>query len=101
MSGGIPTKQTIERVMSLIDSKELENILTSFFLDITSFNSNNYGICLASEMIDDKTNEIPIIKEILKRFSVKDIIITWDALNTQKENVKEVMSKNGDYVVSN
>lgn len=136
MSGGIPTRQTIERVMSLIDSKELENILTSFFITITSLNSNekdiinldgrvdkssarnktfyndkanplnslnaysnNYGICLASEMIDDKTNEIPTVKEILKRFSIKDVIVTWDALNTQTENVKEVISMNGDYVV--
>lgn len=136
MSGGIPTRQTIERVISLIDSKELENILTHFFITITSFNtnekdiinldgridkssarnktfysdksnplnslnaySNNYGICLASEMIDEKTNEIPTVKEILKRFSIKDVIVTWDALNTQTENVKEVISKKGDYVV--
>lgn len=136
MSGGIPTRQTIERVMSLIDNKELESILTSFFISITSLNSNekdiinldgrvdkssarnktfyndkenplnslnaysnNYGICLASEMIDEKTNEIPTVKEILKRFSIKDVIVTWDALNTQTENVKEVISMNGDYVV--
>ena len=50
-------------------------------------------------MIDEKTNEIPTVKEILKRFSIKDVIVTWDALNTQTENVKEVISMNGDYVV--
>ena len=136
MSGGIPTRQTIERIMSLIDNRELESILTNFFITITSLNSNekdiinldgridkssarnktfyndkanplnslnaysnNYGICLASEMIDEKTNEIPTVKEILKRFSIKDVIVTWDALNTQTENVKEVISMNGDYVV--
>ena len=99
MSGGIPTRQTIERIMSLIDNRELESILTNFFITITSLNSNekdiinldgrvdkssarnktfyndkanplnslnaysnNYGICLASEMIDEKTNEIPTVK---------------------------------------
>ncbi len=135
MSGGIPTRQTIERVMSLIHPKELETILTSFFIDITSFHntkdiinidgrvdkgsarnktfyneksnplnslnaySNNYGICLASEMIDEKTNEIPAVLDILKRFSIKDVIITWDALNTQVKNVEAVIAGKGDYVV--
>lgn len=41
--------------------------------------SNKYGICLASEMIDKKTNEIPTTKTILERLNIKDTIITWDA----------------------
>ena len=136
MTGGIPTRQTIERVMSLIDAKELENVLTSFFIMITNLNtttkdivnidgrvdcgssrnetfynekikplnslnaySNNYGICLASEKIDDKTNEIPTIPDILKRLSIKDVIVTWDALNTQTKNIEAVIAGEGDYVV--
>ena len=60
---------------------------------------NNYDMCLASEMIDDKTNEIPTIWTILKRLNIKDTIVTWDALNTQKENVEAVADGHGDYVV--
>lgn len=104
MTNGIPNWQTIERVMAIIDSKELENILVNFFLTITfnttqetdiinldgrvdcgsarsetNYNekitplnvlnaySNNYGICLASERISDKSNEIPTIPVILER----------------------------------
>lgn len=68
-------------------------------LNILNAYSNKYGICLASEMIEDKTNEIPTIPEILERFKVKENIITWDALNTQVDNVKAVVSLGGDYVV--
>ncbi len=136
MTGGVPNYQTIERVMSIIDSKELERMLVEFIKKIT-FNqktgteilnidgrvdcgssrrstsyqekitplnvlnvySNKYGICLASEMIEDKTNEITTIPTILERLNIKDTIITWDALNTQKRNVEIVKNKKGDYVV--
>lgn len=68
-------------------------------LNVLNAYSNNYGICLASEQIDDKTNEIPTIPEILKRFNVRGNIITWDALNTQTANVEAVINLKGDYVV--
>ena len=136
MTGGVPSHQTIERVMSIIDSHELENMLVEFIMKIT-FNqktekkildidgrvdcgsdrkatnykektsplnvlnvySNNNELCLASEMIEDKTNEITTIPIILERLNIKDTIITWDALNTQKKNVGIVRNKKGDYVV--
>lgn len=68
-------------------------------LNVLNAYSNNYGICLASEMIEDKTNEIPTIPDILTRFNVKGNIITWDALNTQVKNVEAVIDLHGDYVV--
>lgn len=68
-------------------------------LNVLSAYSNNYGICLASEMIDEKTNEIPTIPIILERLKISDTVITWDALNTQKTNVEAVRNKKGDYVV--
>jgi len=135
LTGGIPTRQTIERVMSLVNKRELEETLTSFFISITtlptndkdilnvdgrvdcgssrhktlyneevlplnSLNvySNNYGICLASEKIDEKTNEIPNVPIVLSRLNIKDTIVTWDALNTQVENIKTVITLGGDYV---
>lgn len=68
-------------------------------LNVLNAYSNKYGICLASESIEDKTNEIPTIPDILKRFKVKGNIITWDALNTQTKNVEAVVDLKGDYVV--
>lgn len=68
-------------------------------LNVLNAYSNKYGICLASEQIDDKTNEITAIPDILKRFNVKGNVITWDALNTQTDNVEVVVSLKGEYVV--
>ena len=38
--------------------------------------------------------------EIIKRLNLENVICTWDALNTQKANVKAVISKGGDYCVT-
>ena len=68
-------------------------------LNVLNIYSNNLGLCVASEKIEDKTNEITTIPKILERINVKGNIITWDALNTQKSNVEKVVNLKGDYVV--
>ena len=68
-------------------------------LNVLNVYSNNLGLCIASEKIEDKTNEIPTIPKILDRINVKGNIITWDALNTQKSNVEKVIKLKGNYVV--
>lgn len=68
-------------------------------LNVLNMYSNKYGICLASEQIDSKTNEIPTIPDILKRTNIKNCIVTWDALNTQTKNVEAVIEGKGEYVV--
>ena len=47
-----------------------------------------------------KTNEITAIPEVIKRLDLTNVICTWDALNTQKDNVKAVISKGVDYCVA-
>lgn len=58
--------------------------------------AKNY--CINTIPIDNKTNEIPTIREYLKDKNFKGKIITVDALNTQKENVKAVIDAHADYV---
>lgn len=69
-------------------------------LNVLNVYSNNLGLCVASEKIEDKTNEIPTIPKILDRINVKGNIITWYALNTQKSNVEKIIKLKGDYVVA-
>lgn len=136
MSGGIPSAKTYERVMSIIDYKELEKILTEFFklitknvmseVEILSFDgrvsngskrkktikneevsplnmlnvySSKHQLCIASQMIDKKTNEIPNVENLIKSMYIKNTIVSWDALNTQKANVKAVIDGEADYIV--
>ena len=138
LTGGIPTAKTYERVISMVDSNELNNIFVEFikeiqfmdnkfFKDILSFDgkvdkgskrnkgyiteetkplnvlnvySDKLEMCIEQEMIEEKTNEITAIPEIIKRLNLKNVICTWDALNTQKENIKAVRAKGGDYCVA-
>ena len=51
-------------------------------------------------MIEEKTSEISAIPKIIERLDLSNVICTWDALNTQKENIKAVISKGGDYCVA-
>ena len=136
MTGGIPCSKTYERVMSIIDYKELEKILVGFFktitkdilagIEILSFDgrvsngskrkqtlkrdevsplnmlnvySSKYQLCIASEIIDKKTNEIPTVENIIKDMCIKGTIVSWDALNTQKANVRAVIKGEADYIV--
>ena len=138
LTGGIPVAKTYERVISILDSNELNKIFVEFikdiqfmedkyFKDILSFDgkvdkgsarnkgyiveetkplnvlnvySDKLQMCIEQEMIEEKTNEITAIPEVIKRLDLTNVICTWDALNTQKENVKAVISKGGDYCIA-
>lgn len=60
--------------------------------------SSEYGYCLGQVFVNEKSNEIPAMLDLLKMIDIKGAILTWDALNTQKETVAEVIRKKGDYV---
>ena len=60
--------------------------------------SSNYGLCVGQVFVDEKSNEIPAVKDLLKIIDIKDIVVTWDALNTQKSTVEEVIKHKGNYV---
>ena len=138
LTGGIPSAKTYERVISMIDSHELNKIFVEFikdiqfmediyFKDILSFDgkvdkgsarnkgyiveetkplnvlnvySDKLQMCIDQEMIEEKTNEITAIPKIIERLDLRNVICTWDALNTQKENIKAVITKGGDYCVA-
>jgi predicted transposase YbfD/YdcC len=60
--------------------------------------SSNYGMCIGQVFVNEKSNEIPAMQDLLDIIDVKNTIVTWDALNTQKETVLKVTKKHGDYV---
>ena len=67
-------------------------------LNVLNVYSNNYQMCIFSEMIEDKTNEITAFPTVIQSLNIRNAIVTVDALNTQKENCKIVKKKRGDYV---
>lgn len=62
--------------------------------------SSDCGFCIGQEFIKEKTNEIPAGPILLGKMDLKGKVVTWDALNTQKETVKAVIQGKGDYVAA-
>ena len=54
--------------------------------------------CEATEFIEEKTNEIPTGPKLLKRVNIKDCIIVFDALSTQKQTIEYIIENKGHYV---
>lgn len=60
--------------------------------------SIKYNKTLATEFIEAKTNEIPTCPKLLSRVNIEDVVITFDALNTQEKTIKFINENKGHYV---
>jgi len=61
--------------------------------------SRENGICIGQVKVDDKSNEITAMPELMSLLDLKGTIITGDALNTQKETARKAVEKGADYVL--
>lgn len=60
--------------------------------------STKYEMTLATEFIQEKSNEIPTGPILLSRLNLENTIITFDALNTQEKTIEYIIKNRGDYV---
>lgn len=124
----IPSKSTLTRVFKMINSKWLGLAITGIvqslikekhkqiMIDgkvikstdaiktiekmmniVTAYTDT--GISLMQKTVEDKTNEIPAVKELVSMLDIKGIIITADAMHCQKETAKAIVDNGGDYVL--
>lgn len=61
--------------------------------------SHRLGLTVAQVAVDDKTNEITAILEVLHGLVLEGRVITMDAMHTQRETAKEIVDGGGDYVM--
>jgi predicted transposase YbfD/YdcC len=59
--------------------------------------SKDNGICIGQTKVDDKSNEITAMPELMDLLDLKGTIITADALNTQKKTASKAIEKEADY----
>jgi predicted transposase YbfD/YdcC len=57
------------------------------------------GISLGQMKVDEKTNEITVIPDILKKLCIEGAIITLDAMGCQREIAEQIIEQKGDYVL--
>ena len=62
--------------------------------------ATNQGLSLAQFRVNDKSNEITAIPELLKKIFIKGSVITIDAMGCQKDIVADIIDKEADYIIA-
>lgn len=127
VKSGIPSSQTLKRVISLIPTNSLERLLDCIKSclvegDIISIDgktirgsrgwseedrplhllhawSSELGVCLGQVSVDEKSNEITAFPKLIEKLELKGTIVTTDALNTQKKAAAAIVQQKADYVL--
>ena len=127
LPNGIPSHDTIRRVFLRLDSqvfnekfmtwiKELLSALnlsyqhtsidgktlrgTKTGLHLVHAVASELGVCLGQVKTDEKSNEIKAIPTLLEMLALKGCIVSLDAMGTQKEIVKKIVEKEGEYFLA-
>lgn len=66
---------------------------------VTAWSSEN-GLVLAQRKVNEKSNEITAIPELLKTLRLKGCTVTIDAMGCQKEIVHQIREQEADYVIA-
>jgi predicted transposase YbfD/YdcC len=62
--------------------------------------ASQHQLILGQVKVDEKSNEITAIPELLKVLELNGCIVTIDAMGTQKEIAKQIIEGGGDYILS-
>ena len=57
------------------------------------------GTCLVSEVVEDKSNEIPAAQRLLSEMNLKNDLITADALHCQAKTTQIIRERKGHYLL--
>ena len=91
-----------KRAVIAIDGKTIccsGNAEHSAYHVVSAFVAEN-EITLGEIAVDEKSNEITAVPELLDLIDVKDAIVTADAMSCQKKIVSKIIGKKADYVIA-
>ena len=132
LKNGIPSHDTIRRVMGMISPEILQQLYGKWqeqlnknegellkkiiCIDgktmcsnkrgeekashVVSAWSKEDGFCLGQKAVEEKSNEITAIPELLEKLQIKGQIITIDAMGTQIAIAEKIKQKRADYVLA-
>ena len=58
------------------------------------------GLVLGQRKVDEKSNEITAIPQLLEALDLKDCIVTIDAMGCQRDIAQQIVDQEGDYLLS-
>jgi len=126
---GIPSQDTFERVFARLDPRCLEEVFRTFLVElhgtisnrthvsvdgkalhstktfgkaahVVSAFANEMGLLLGQCKTKAKSNEIKAIPELLEMFCQKGMVITIDAMGTQRAIAKKIIERECDYILA-
>lgn len=127
---GIPSKNTYARVFSILNPDEFKKCFISWIQSFQqalgnliaidgktlrkSFDKANQQsaihmvsafasaskLVLGQQKVDEKSNEITAIPKLLELLSLAGMIVSIDAMGTQKEIANQIIDKKADYVLA-
>lgn len=129
LPNGVPSHDTIERIMRRLDPDEFRKCFLNWVRGVAKLTDGEVvaidgkalrgskdgekgaiymvsawaktnGIVLGQMKVNEKTNEIKAIPELLKILAVKGCIITIDGIGCQKDIARDIIGKEADYVLS-
>jgi predicted transposase YbfD/YdcC len=93
MRGPAPKEQLI-----VLDGKEPRHGSGASILSAVTVPSQHY---LGSALVDQKTNEIPVARELFHRLQLEERLVSLDALHTQDETARALVLEHGaDYLLT-
>jgi predicted transposase YbfD/YdcC len=129
LENGVPSHDTIGRVFGLLDPKKFRSCFADWTASlaeavagrviaidgktlrrahdknqkplhlVSAFAAEN-RLVLSQQAVDDKSNEITAIPELLRMLDVKKAIVTIDAMGCQKEIATQIKEQRADYVLA-
>ena len=84
--------KAIKSATDKVNNGNIPYIVSGFLCDI--------GISIGQIKVDDKSNEITAIPDLLDIINVEDHTVTIDAVGTQKEIVDKIIDSHGNYCLS-
>ena len=86
----------------MIDGKAIKSTdaiksITTMMNIVTAYTDT--GIALGQVVVDNKSNEIPAVRELIELLNVKGMIITADAMHCQREIAETIIRNKGNYVL--
>ena len=67
--------------------------------DIVSAYSFNTGITLATEVCQEKSNEIKAVPQLIDKINIAGKVVTADAMSMQKDIVDRIREQGGDFLI--
>jgi len=127
--GGIPSHDTFNRIFSALDPRHFLHCFVRWVQEtcpaltgdviaidgkalrralddgasipyIVNAWASEHGLVLGQVKVDDKSNEITAIPELLEVLDLHETIVTIDAMGCQKDIAAQIVDKEADYVLA-